>query len=94
MSYAPLSTILALRGLSDGRNLWGSERIERHVSAARADNIAKGIDTRRFVRIGGQGAKLTMRGHYAAPPIMGGSPYATRNTGWHADGCLCRRCAA
>lgn len=28
------------------------------------------------------------------PPIMGGSPYADRGTGWHAEGCLCRACNA
>ena len=27
------------------------------------------------------------------PPMSGGSPYATRETGWHTDGCLCKRCA-
>lgn len=28
------------------------------------------------------------------PPMSGGSPWAARDTGWHADGCLCRSCAA
>lgn len=30
----------------------------------------------------------------SAPPMSGGSPWAARDTGWHADGCLCRSCAA
>lgn len=28
----------------------------------------------------------------SAPPMSGGSPWAARDTGWHADGCLCRSC--
>jgi len=53
-------------------------------------------------RVAGRIARLAHRPRYGStapigafgiPPMMGGSPYATRETGWHADGCLCRACS-
>jgi hypothetical protein len=59
---------------------WDALAIKRQKSAERASRTLEGsLDTFRPIR--------------PFPPIMGGSPYATRDTGWHADGCLCRTCS-
>lgn len=80
--------------------LWAAHHDARQRAADRAANPA------RYKRTGDQtipaahggavraGAFFNLELGRSIPPMSGGSPWAARDTGWHADGCLCRSCAA
>lgn len=65
-----------VNAVMDSFDPWAQERNERHNASNRAHNV-------RAERIMAQ---------IGFPPMSGGSPWAARDTGWHADGCLCRSC--
>ena len=70
----------------------GGSPLTYRPNAAYRDRRYRGrsLNARRMARLAGRLAVLVMG--TKPRPMSGGSPWASRDTGWHALDCLCRAC--